>query len=28
MRKAFKDTTSITDAMMKVQERYIKDEWL
>jgi hypothetical protein len=28
MRKAFKDTTSITDAMIKVQERYIKDEWL
>jgi hypothetical protein len=28
MRKAFKDTTSITDAMMIVQERYIKDEWL
>jgi hypothetical protein len=26
MRKAFKDTTSITDAMMIVQERYIKDE--
>jgi hypothetical protein len=28
MRKAFKDSASITDAMMKVQERYIKDEWL
>ena len=26
MRKAFKDSASITDAMMKVQERYIKDE--
>jgi hypothetical protein len=28
MRKAFKTTASITDAMLKVQERYIKDEWL
>ncbi len=26
MRKAFKTTASITDAMHKVQERYIKDE--
>ena len=26
MRKAFKDTTSITNAMLKVQGRYIKDE--
>jgi HK97 gp10 family phage protein len=26
MRKAFKTTASITDAMLKVQERYIKDE--
>ena len=26
MRKAFKTTTTITDAMLKVQERYIKDE--
>ena len=28
MRKAFKDTTAITNAMNKVQERYIRDEWL
>lgn len=26
MRKAFRDTNTITDAMIKVQERYIKDE--
>lgn len=26
MRKAFKTTATITDAMLKVQERYIKDE--
>ena len=26
LRKAFKDTASITDAMLKVQERYLKDE--
>ena len=28
MRKAFKDHSAITDAMLKVQKRYIKDEWL
>jgi hypothetical protein len=28
MRKAFKDTSAITDAMNRVQERYIRDEWL
>jgi hypothetical protein len=28
MRKAFKTTATITDAMLKVQERYIKDEWV
>ena len=26
MRKSFKTTSTITDAMLKVQERYIKDE--
>ena len=26
MRKAFKDTSAITDAMNRVQERYIRDE--
>ena len=27
-RKAFKQESAITSAMLKVQERYIKDEWL
>jgi len=27
-RKAFKQESAITNAMLKVQERYIKDEWL